>query len=226
MEISKLYKMIEEIGCLTFSTINEKGEVHSRIAHFNGYDEEGLYFRTMVNKPYFRQLVNTGKLTVCGMTDSRVLDHNDDGTPVFPLSYVIRLIGDIRKVSDDVIIEKAKTNKMLVTATQDMEKYPSMKGANFVMHKFKGEIFDTDFEMVNRDHKLYRERFSFGGVEFNNPGPRINELCIECGKCKDVCSFFAIEEGSPYKVIHNKCDDCGMCLLSCPVDAIEESLEF
>jgi len=225
MTIKEIYDYADKIGVLTFSTIYND-EVHSRVAHFNGYDEEGIYFRTMVNKPYARQLMKTGKVTVCGCTDTSILGHEEDGTPIFPPSFSIRLIGEIKQVSEDTIIEKAKTNKMLDTAVQDMEKYPAMKQGNFVMYKAKGEIFDVDFDKVNRDHKLLRTRFEFGREKFNEAGPRITDKCIECGLCYKACTFDAIKKGSPYEVIPNKCDDCGSCIIACPVDAIEESLTF
>jgi len=226
MEIKEIYDLIEQIGCMTFSTIADSGEVHSRIAHFNGFDEDGLYFRTMVTKPYYRQLMNHGKLTVCGMTDQRVLGHDEDGAPQFPPSFSLRLVGKVRNVADDVIIEKAKTNELLKTAVQDMEKYPAMKGANFIMYAAKGDLFDTDFELKSRDYKLLRKRFSFGGMKYNEAGPRINDNCVACGACKKACSFKAIEEGDIYRVNPSRCDDCGDCRFACKFDAIEPSLEF
>ncbi len=66
MSIAEIYAYADRVGLLTFSTMYD-GEVHSRIAHFNGYDDdEGIYFRTMGNKPYGRQLIDTRKVTVCG----------------------------------------------------------------------------------------------------------------------------------------------------------------
>lgn len=226
MELKELYEKIEEVGCLTFSTIGENNEVQSRIAHFNGFDEDGLYFRTMTSKPYYRQLIKHKKLTVCGMTDSRVLEHLDDGTPVFPRSFVIRIVGEVKNVPYETIVEKSKTTPALLTAVQDGIKYPTMKDANFVMYKAKVEIYDTDFEKTTRDNKLERIRFSFGGAKYHKVGPTITDKCIGCGKCKKICSFNAIEKGKPYKINPTYCDDCGMCSTVCPVEAIEQSLEF
>lgn len=226
MEMKELYALIDKIGCMTFSTLNEKGEIHSRIAHFNGYDDDGLYFRTMVSKPYYRQLMKTEQLTVCGMTDNRVLGHNEDGGVEFPPSFFLRLIGKIKHVPESEIREKAKTNEMLVTAVHDIEQYPAMAGGNFVMHAAKGEIFDVDFQLKSRDHKVYRERFAFGGMAYNEPGPTINDNCVACGACKETCSFDAIEEGEQYSIIKNRCDDCGDCRYACEFDAIDPSLEF
>jgi len=225
MEINKIYEYADKIGVLVFSTISGD-EVHSRVAHFNGFDEEGIYFRTMYNKPFCRQLNATGKVTVCGITDTTILEHKEDGSAVFPPSYSFRLIGEIKNVPPEVIKEKAKTNDALKTAALDIDKYPAMAEGNFVIYKAKGEIFDVDFEGVHRDHKLLRTRFSYGGATYNPAGVSINEKCISCGICKKVCTFKAIEEGTPYKVISERCDDCGSCLLACPVDAVELSKTF
>ncbi|WP_207655702.1 4Fe-4S binding protein [Vallitalea okinawensis] len=225
MNIEQVYAYADKIGVLVFSTIHGD-EVHSRVAHFNGYDEEGIYFRTMKNKPFGRQLMATKKVTICGCTDTSIIGHEADGTPIFPPSYSFRLIGDVRMVTEEVIREKAKTNKDFLTAVNDMDKYPAMKEGNYVIYKAKGEIFDVDFDEKFRDHKLLRTRFSYGGVAYNQAGPRITDSCIACGKCKKVCTFKAIKKGSPYTVIPDRCDDCGSCILTCPVDAIQESIAF
>lgn len=224
MKIKEIYNYAEQIGVLVFSTINNN-EVHSRVAHFNGYDDEGIYFRTMYNKPFCRQLKNTEKITVCGCTDTKV-QSNEHGMPVFPPGYSFRLIGEVKLVEEEDIREKAKTNEMLKVAAKDIEKYPAMAKGNFIIYKAKVEIFDYDFECSNRNHKILRTRTYFGGASFNLAGPRINEKCIACGRCKEVCTFKAIKEGNPYSVKSEKCDDCGNCIDICPVDAIELSLIF
>lgn len=225
MTIEEIYEYADKIGVLTFSTIY-KDEIHSRSAHFNGFDEEGMYFRTMGNKPYCRQLIETGKVTVCGCSDPRVLSHDEQGIPNFPLSYTIRIIGSIRQVSAEEIIEKAKSNRSLETAANDIIKYPAMADGNFVINKAKVEIFDVDFDLETRDHKVLRTRSAFGGETFNPAGVRITEDCIECGACFEVCSFKAIIPGAPYAVNPSRCDDCGSCIRACPADAILESLVF
>jgi ferredoxin len=225
MTIREIYGYADRIGVLVFSTIHGE-EVHSRAAHFNGFDEDGIYFRTMTSKPFYRQLLETGRVTVCGCSDTSILGHEEDGTPLFPPVYSFRLLGEIRKVSPEDIIEKAKGNEALKTAANDMVKYPAMREGNFVIHRAKVEIFDTDFEMKGRDHKVLRTRASYGGMTFNPAGPRISGECIACGACRDICSFKAIEEGQPYRVLPERCDDCGSCSTVCPVGAIEESLTF
>lgn len=225
MEISEIYNYADSIGVLTFSTIHN-GEVHSRSAHFNGYDKDGIYFRTMSNKPFGRQLEATKKVTVCGCSDPRVIGHDEKGVPDFPISYTIRIIGEVRRVTAEEIFEKAKRDEAFKTAANDIINYPAMADGNYVIHKAKVEIFDVDFGGENRDNKVFRRRTSFGGAEYNLAGARITDDCIECGACFETCSFKAIKEGSPYSVIPEHCDDCGSCMRVCPADAILESLVF
>ena len=227
MTIEELYKYADKIGLLTFSTIHNS-EVHSRIAHFNGYDDDGIYFRTMANKPYGRQLKSGCRVTVCGHYGEGLQNHTNDGkAPNFAPGYTLRIIGEIKFVSPEVLIKKAKTNKMLEVASNDIEQYPAMANGNFVIHKAKCEIFDYDFEKLNRSHKILRTRFAFGGATFNKAGVSISpEECIGCNTCAEICSFDAITKGDTYSVIPERCDDCGSCLLACPTGAIKESLVF
>lgn len=222
MTIKDIYEKFEAAGVFTGSTICGD-EVQSRIMHFNGYDDEGIYFRTMGNKPFGRQLKEGKKITVCGIDDSRVLGHNEDGVPDFPPGYFIRMIGEIKFLDEAAVREKAKTNEAMKLAVYDIEHYPMMAEGNFVIYKAKGELYDHDFGCKTRDHKLLRTRFSFGGQTFNKVGPTITDKCIECGLCLENCTFKAIEAGTPYRIMPERCDDCGTCIANCPVDAIELS---
>ena len=228
MTIAEIYAYADKIGLLTFSTI-VCDEVHSRIAHFNGYDKDGLYFRTMSNKPYGRQLRQTKRVTVCGHYGGGILNQNSEGAePIFAPGYSLRIIGEVHYIPPEIINEKAKTNPMLEVAARDMIAYPAMTEGNFLIYKAKGEIFDYDFAKVNRNYKLLRTRFAFGGATYNEAGVHIDpDICIGCSICYQTCSFDAISRANDkFSVIHERCDDCGSCLLKCPVKAITPSLTF
>ncbi len=228
MTIQEIYQYADKIGLLSFSTIHN-GEVHSRIAHFNGYDNEGIYLRTMGSKTYGRQLKEGGILTVCGHYGEGILNHNEIGAePIFAPGYTFRLIGKVRFVPAEEIIEKAKTNKMLEVAARDIKYYPAMANGNFMIYSAKVEIYDYDFAKVNRPYKLERTRAAFGGATFNHAGVRIDkEKCIGCNVCAETCSFSAIiPSDNGYSVNPSRCDDCGSCMLKCPVEAIKPSLVF
>ncbi len=53
---------------------------------------------------------------------------------------------------------------------------------------------------------------------------RINDSCIECGVCDNVCIYEAIYvEDGKHKIKQYLCEGCGACKAVCPVDAIEIS---
>lgn len=220
MSPEEIFEYAEKIGFLTFSTV-EEGCVHSRIAHFYAADEDGLYLRTMFIKPFYRQMIKTGNLSVCGMyPHTRIAGEDENGVPEIPPGFMLRLTGDVRELTEEEVQQKAEVNSQFKIALFDMKKYPATR--NLVMYKGKGEIYDFDYDMINRDHKLLRKRFSFGGAEFNPSGSIITDKCTECGTCFETCTFKAIEPGSPYRVIGERCDECASCILVCPEDAIVE----
>ena len=47
---------------------------------------------------------------------------------------------------------------------------------------------------------------------------KINENCVKCGKCLDICQFDAIED---FKINPILCEGCGACELICEFNAIE-----
>ncbi len=52
---------------------------------------------------------------------------------------------------------------------------------------------------------------------------KINDSCISCGACADICPVQAISEGeTQYVIDKDTCISCGACADTCPVGAIEE----
>jgi len=220
MNIKEIYEKFDAVGSLTFATIDE-GYPETRIAHFFAYDDEGLYFRTMFPKPFYKQLKETEKVSVCGLYGSTEIAHGEDGLPEFEPGYSIRVTGDIKEVSLEEIKNKPTNKELFHLGIKDVEKYPAMR--IFVLYRGKGEVFDYDFETKLRDHKLLRINFSFNGFTDKVFSLGIKENCIGCGKCFRKCSFKAIEKnGDDYIINRRKCDVCGDCIVACPVDAIGE----
>lgn len=49
----------------------------------------------------------------------------------------------------------------------------------------------------------------------------VNDSCIKCKSCVDVCPVDAFREGEDMLVIDpEECIDCGVCIAECPEDAI------
>lgn len=115
---------------------------------------------------------------------------------------------------------KAKNNPDFAYCIEDQARYPAMTA--FVVYRAKGEMFDYDFEKERRDHKLERERFSYGGFPVEAAGLTITDRCIGCGKCQRVCTFDAIcPDGERYRIDGSRCDECGDCYINCPTQAIQ-----
>ena len=216
MTIQEIYERFDKIGSCTFATID--GDYpETRIAHFIAYDEDGLYFMTMNTKPFYKQLKETGKVSVCALAADPAITLNSEGSLDMDDGYFIRLTGDVHEVALEDI--KAKNNPIFNYGIEDQERYPAM--VFFVMDRAKGEIYDYDFDRKKRDHKLERERFSFGGFPVIPVGLTITDACIGCGKCASVCTFQApYEKDGRYYIDSSRCDECGNCYLNCPAQAI------
>ncbi len=216
--IEDIYKKFDKIGCLSFSTVNDLGEPESRIAHLRAFDEDGMYFMTMNTKPFYKQLKIQKKVAICGLSAKTQVEHGENGLPIFENGYAIDFTGEVKEISMEDI--KAKNNPIFDLCIKDQEKYHAM--VVFCITSGRGDIFDYDFELATRDHKLERIYISYNGTKNKYSGLIIDQQkCISCGICKSKCSFKAIENtNKKYTIDKYRCDECGDCFINCPVKAI------
>ncbi len=224
MNIKDIYETFDAVGCLSFTTVNEEGIPESRIAHLRAYDEEGMYFMTMYTKDFYTQLKKNAVVSICGMNASTQVTHDEKGMPVFEGGYSVRMSGKVKEVSIADI--KAKQNPMFDVCIKDQQQYEAM--VVFCIYEGYGDVFDYDFEKIQRDHKLERTYFAYNGAEKKYKGLHIDtNTCIKCGVCKKKCSFSAIEvKMNEYSICTNRCDECGDCFIHCPVKAIHYRGEY
>jgi uncharacterized pyridoxamine 5'-phosphate oxidase family protein/Pyruvate/2-oxoacid:ferredoxin oxidoreductase delta subunit len=221
MRLSKgVQQALKKIGSVTITTF-DKEILHSRIISICGSDGQGIYFLTMDVKPFYRQLQKNPNLALCGIYPSgRKTGKNSVGQPTFAPGFTLRISGRACEVPEDEVKKKAAAGSEIHQYfLEDAARYPAIRF--FCIYQGKGEIYDFDFEMEHRDHKLLRNRFAFGGDTFNGAGVRIRpEACVACGECFEVCTFKAIIAGEPYRVDGSLCDECGSCSKVCPQDAV------
>lgn len=217
--IEDVYNAFDQVGCCSFATLDGKGGVESRIAHFFAWDDEGLYLRTMTVKPFYRQLKEGGVVTVCGERTVTPCEWDDDNMPHFQPGYMVRVTGEVRELSQEEVDAKAAASPLFNVAVYDIKKYPETRV--FVLHRGHAELYDYDFNMVHRDHKLLRARTAFGGAEVEQAGLSIDpDLCIACGSCAEACTHKAIVPGDAYSIRGERCDECGNCYHVCPAGAV------
>lgn len=216
MNNQDIFAYLKKAGRLTYSTIYN-GDIYSRIAGILTADDEGIYFFALRNKPYARQVLSTGKISICGYHEPPAQPH-----PQYKMrpGYAIRVMGDVREVPQTEVAAKAPDNEAFQHLLDyDYARYPDT--ICFCLYRGKGEIFDYDFNCENRNHKLERTRFSIGGGSFNPPGFKLDgSKCISCGQCASVCHYSCFVPGTPYQLLSNRCDECGNCYNICPAGAI------
>lgn len=218
MDIKQIYDAFDKIGCLTFATVDENNCPQTRIAHLRGCDDNGIYFMTMYTKKFYKQLKQNGYVSICGMSACPYVFHDQSGKPTFNDGYTIRLTGRVREVPMQEIIDK--NNAIFSFCIADQKKYNAM--VVFCIESGTGEIYDYDFTARIRENKLHRTYFAYNGAPTSHRGLAINQdKCIQCGKCKQKCSFKAIScSNGGYTIDSSRCDECGDCVINCPVDEV------
>lgn len=207
MIIKEIYEKFEGAEGITFATIRDNYP-ETRIAKFYAYDQDGLYFCTTYPKPFYSQLMETKRVSACGKMGTSTL------------GYSIRVTGDVEEIPIEKIKDKYDHNPLFEKLILEADTYRGTRV--FLLKNGGGEVYDFDFEMKNRDHKLLRTPFNFNHANYKNHSLNITFKCIGCKKCIRKCSFKAIDVINKMPTIDaSKCNLCGDCLNVCQNNAIK-----
>ncbi|GAA0179731.1 ATP-binding protein [Clostridium sediminicola] len=77
---------------------------------------------------------------------------------------------------------------------------------------------DCDVDAPNLYLMYKGEDISKADFVTGNSAKINSDICIECGKCVEVCRFNAIQD---FVINSYKCEGCGACSIVCPVGAAE-----
>ncbi|WP_294463860.1 4Fe-4S binding protein [uncultured Anaerofustis sp.] len=200
MNAKELLIVLREIKDVSFSSVDKNTNPKCRIIDVMLVEDEKLYFLTARGKDFYKELMANNKVAVTALTEN---------------FESIRLEGKANKVGDN----KYYLDKIFECNPVMNEVYPG--DSRDILDVFcidKGiiEYFDLS------KHPIYRETFSFGGEKIKDKGYFINETCINCKKCFNLCPQSAIYELNGIMNIKNEnCLHCGLCYENCPVKAVE-----
>lgn len=93
--------------------------------------------------------------------------------------------------------------------------------ACFALLADKCTIADCDVDAADM-HLLLNTRFDEQTDFFSGYEAEIGELCVNCGKCIELCRFDAIDVfNGQHRIDPVACEGCGVCVDHCPVGAID-----
>lgn len=83
-------------------------------------------------------------------------------------------------------------------------------------------MVDCDVDAADM-HLILKPEIEIRNDFYGGKGAQINqELCVKCGKCKDVCRFDAVQiQTDDFVIDEIKCEGCGVCYHFCLSKAIK-----
>ena len=84
-------------------------------------------------------------------------------------------------------------------------------------------LADADVDAANLELLLEPEKQETFSFRAGKTAVINQDLCIQCGRCEEVCRFEAVEhnEDGSYIINESMCEGCLSCVHQCPVDAID-----
>lgn len=191
----KYVDLFRQVKIASAATVDEKGRPQSRIINVMIAADEGMYIVTSKGKPFYKQLIDTGRIALSAMC---------------PDCQSLKFSGRVRQVDKqwvDLVFEANPGMK---------EVYPGETRdalEAFLIYEGSGEWFDLLSYPINRETFAYNTEEEAAGFE-------ITDDCIGCGLCLPVCPQKCIVKGQAYGIMKSHCLQCGACLAACPQGAI------
>ena len=157
--------------------------------------DEGMYIVTSKGKPFYKQLIDTGRIALSAMC---------------PDCQSLKFSGRVRQVDKQWVDRVFEANPGM------KEVYPGETRdalEAFLIYEGSGEWFDLLSYPINRETFAYNTEEEAAGFE-------ITDDCIGCGLCLPVCPQKCIVKGQAYGIMKSHCLQCGACLAACPQGAI------
>lgn len=193
----KCLEQLREVIDGVLSTVDEKGNSHSRIIDIMHIDDDTVYFLTARGKNVYKHLLNHPQVSYVSLKNNKSIR----------ISGIAEKLDNQKEWIDLMFEENSYMNNV----------YPG--DSRYILEAFR--IKEGEMEFFDLTEKpILREKFSIGSGKISDSGFMINSRCIECDLCKSLCPQQVITKGTPYKISSNHCLHCGLCYEKCPVNAI------
>lgn len=195
--------MVEKIHSTVAATVDESGLPVTCVIDMMYSDDDGLYFLTAKGKNLYKRLKAKGYIALSGMKG------NDTMSCV---SASIR--GKVKEIGSEKLSLLLEKNPYMYKI------YPTEKSRSaltvFNIYEGTGEWFDLSKKPIERAD------FTFGGADKNKSGYFVDENCIGCKSCTEVCPQDCIDIVNDKALIRQEnCLHCGNCMNVCPVEAVK-----
>jgi len=194
----KAFNILRSIKSVSVATISD-GSPSNRIMDVMLAEKNILYFITARGKQIYKQLRKTPKIALCAIDKNYTM---------------IRVKVDIKFCEQRNIIDKIFEKNPILNTLYPNKKREILEA--FKLFKGQGEIFELS------KSPIVRSRFAFGGENLVLQTYTINDNCVFCGKCFEVCPSKAIirSVNNSYSITISACLECGACFEVCPANAI------
>jgi uncharacterized protein len=122
-------------------------------------------------------------------------------------------------ISDDYV--NVKTDHMDVEVSREMSEADAM----LVLTHFKGHGL-SGFGGSIKNIAMGCASPKSKGDQHKMGSPTVNDKCVACGVCRDVCPFHAIKITETAHINFDDCFGCGSCVINCPHNALDAKVTF
>lgn len=197
-----------DIHSAVFATVDGQGNPVTCVIDVMLSDEHGLYFLTARGKAFYARLKAHDTVSVTGFRGADTMS-----------SQSVTVRGKVRELGKTLLPEIFERNPYMADIYPNKESRRAL--TVFQIYEGEGEFFDLSAKPI------FRERFSFGGVENQTGGYFVTECCTGCGRCVSVCPQGCIDGSArPTVILQAHCLHCGRCAEVCPEQAIEKRVRL
>lgn len=198
--------LVNEIHTTIVATVDDDGLPVTAAIDMMDWDESGLFFLTAKGKGFYDRLVKREFLAFTALKGEDTMS-----------SVALSVRGKVRELGYGKIPKLFEKNPYMYQIYPTDETMRALTA--FQIYEGTGEWFDLSKKPIER------VTFTFGRAEKKSEGYFIQDICIGCGNCTEICPQNCIETDSiPYVIRQENCLHCGNCLTACPVDAVEKRM--